>query len=119
MMNFQFTQEATIILPVTGNDGMNLKPQTDTIVAELFDSFGGFTMQQANGAWKDPETGREYWEPVSVYHIASVWNEVNIAKLVSIARKAAEWMKQEAIYLSIPSKGVLFVKADEAALGAA
>jgi hypothetical protein len=76
---------ASLILPVRDNDGAD---QTDThfaLRATLVDTFGGYTVASATGAWRD-DTGRVHHDESCVYSIAMDATPDNRVKLESIAR---------------------------------
>lgn len=93
--------EARLILPVNGNGGEPLEPLLKNIRAAILRHFGGYTRQQAEGAWRSP-SGRVYAEPVEVYTIAGDWTQyINLSNLTEVAEIAARMLDQEAIYLSV------------------
>lgn len=102
-------QEAIIHLPVTNNYGRNLDHERSVAEELILDLFGGFTCEEATGAWKSPE-GKIYREPMMVYRIAGNWDDdANVVNLVDLATDLAASMEQEAIYLALPS-GVQFIE---------
>ena len=102
-------QEAFIHLPVADNDGKDLGPHMDHVLGLILDAFGGYTVVDAQGAWKDPKTGKVYREPVKRVAVAANWDAYGVrAVLHDIAVKACRYMRQECIYLALPD-GVEFV----------
>jgi hypothetical protein len=110
--------EAKIILPCFDNSGNALNSQRVRIEESLLDHFGGFSSHASMGAWKDPKSGKVYYDESVTYAIAADWSQVeNSSHIRWIAQNAAEIMSQECIYLSLPT-GVEFVMPYEAAIAA-
>lgn len=116
-------REARILLPVKGNDGRAFPDGlVDSILSDVLLHFGGYTVTEARGAWRCPDTGRVYSAPMLAVDVA-----VNVADptptawapvLYSIAERAAALLSQEYIYVRSPFGGVMFVKARAAVCAA-
>lgn len=112
-------EEAHIHLPLWDNDRRPLVDQRRQVLDMILGHFGGYTVTEGQGAWRDPETGRVYTAPVKRVTVAADWNDArNTRSLLSLARFAAIHLRQECIYLAFPS-GVQFVSGGEASLVAA
>ena len=101
---------AQIILPKTDNDGNSLM----TIHAEYRKAFchcfGGYTALPACGGWVD-DKGKLYEDASIVYHIAMDDTYWNAEKVRGLANAAAHEMRQEAIFIVLPSGEVEFITA--------
>src|ERR1700757_3209697 len=100
---------AYLILPTTSNDEVD---QTDTHAAlqsALCDYFGGFTMTQGKGGWRNPANARVYMDSVATYAIAMTESGDNESRLESIARFYGHMAGQVCVMLAHASGRVVFV----------
>lgn len=58
-----------IIVPTRTNDGASYADALRTFEAYLLDTFGGFTVSDVRGGWKDLETARIYVERNRAYRV--------------------------------------------------
>ncbi|MDQ2066751.1 hypothetical protein Q9295_10210 [Xinfangfangia sp. CPCC 101601] len=100
--------EAKIILPKFDNQGKAIDHLHPLIAESILANFGGYSVQDICGVWKDPDSGRVYQDKSSAYVIAADWSGMNPVKLRWIARRAAVLLSQECIYMALPS-GVEFI----------
>jgi hypothetical protein len=74
----------------------------------LCERFGGFTRLDAFGGWR--HAGRTFREPMLVYDVALNSDMLDaVSELRSTAATAKRYLRQEAIYLRLPSGDVEFV----------
>lgn len=96
-------QEAYIHLPEADNDGLSLDQEATKVADMILEGFGGFTAQEAKGAWKDPDDGKLYIESVTRIAIAADWDDLrNVNRLLGIAQEAAALMRQVCVYVAFP-----------------
>lgn len=84
-------REARIILP--------LNPHVYETISAVNALFGGCTVSDGNGHWKNPKTGLLEHEPVHIIDIAYEQNTENDMLLFNIAMKFREDAKQQEVYL--------------------
>lgn len=89
----------TVTVPVTLNDGSPVE-ESDRywIESRIADIAGGFTATAGEGAWRSPDTGIWYREPVTVFtfdvpHFADV-------AVRNLAADIAQRLDQEAVYVT-------------------
>ena len=88
---------STITIPRHYNDGREVPADvTSGIESEILDVFGGFTVTESRGAWRDGDT--VYVEPVGVYTCDSDADESGAVE--RIAETVAELLSQEAVYVT-------------------
>ena len=68
--------------------------------ARLADLFGGFTSWQGLGFWRGPD-GHEYYEPVTIYEVASNDESAGRYDFRAVALAAGAMMKEKAVYVVI------------------
>jgi hypothetical protein len=56
-----------------------------SLQADLLRSFGGFSVTEKIGAWKDSETGKVYREKSAHYEIAADWTPEQESALTALA----------------------------------
>lgn len=76
---------ASLIMPIRDNAGVDASDVHRALQLVLVDSFGGFTVTPAQGAWRD-DTGRVIFDESRAYSIAMDDTDSNRAKMESIAR---------------------------------
>jgi hypothetical protein len=108
------TREAVLILPVKGNGGDELTLIHALLRAHLLRTFGGYTSQNVQGAWRDPEDGRAYVESSVEYRVAAVWTDEARANLEKLAAHYAHMARQLSLYLRDDMGAVHFVSPREA-----
>jgi Protein of unknown function (DUF3574) len=101
---------ASINLPIADNDGNPLAAESDMLRNAILEAFGGFTESSAIGAWRDPESGIVYREPVNVWHVAMDDSATNRAKLESIAASIAQAARQVCVFVTHADGTVAFVE---------
>ena len=93
-------REGKIILPASGNNGLDISAAHDILRRDLIHSFGGYTSFTGRGAWMDG--GKLYDEEVVIYTVATdvrlTKNSSNTA-LLHIAENAGRMAKQLSVYL--------------------
>ena len=100
-------REARIILPTIGNDGSDLTDCHAALQSTLCATFGGFTVTQGQGGWRDGST--VYMDSVAVYDVASDATEENRAKLESLALFYGHMASQHCVYVRHAAGDVVMV----------
>lgn len=101
--------EATLILPkmpnpdkgetcASANSIATYLSRLEQVKVRLLNEFGGFTVTDGQGVWKNPDTNEVYQESVHIYTIALKQDDVHTIHLM--AYQARVWLNQEAVYLS-------------------
>lgn len=98
----------TLHVPRVDNHGAPVDPhELELIENQLVAVAGGWTSTRGVGAWRSPDTGTSYREPVTLYHVDS---DADIApELLTIAERAAERLEQEAVYVTAQDISVTLV----------
>jgi hypothetical protein len=105
------TKEAYIHIPLADNDGQMFPASMQyDFESQLVDLFGGCSVSDVRGVWKDPKSGRIYRDNCLRYAIAHDWDGFAAGKLRRLAAKAAQVFSQECIYVALPSTGVEFIE---------
>jgi hypothetical protein len=98
-----------IVCPKADNAGVCLKSVRDVALGYLVDKFGGATVRDAVGIWRDPKTGHLHnepvWELVSAYEPSQASHNV----LQGVAQWLGEAGRQEAVYVRFASGDVEIV----------
>jgi len=98
-------REATIILPVRGNDGQDLAEVHAMLRERLAETFGGFTAASATGGWANGDAVQT--EQVEVYTVAvGEGSDETLRDLCATLAIAAD---QECVYYRDTSGYVHFV----------
>lgn len=100
-------QQFTIHIPQQFNDGRDIPQQAiDDFLELALDKFGGYTINPLPvlGAWRDPDTGTVYKEPMLQMHIASESDN----KVTDYVAQIGGAFKQECMYM-VKSGQVEFV----------
>jgi hypothetical protein len=92
---------AQINLPVSDNEGRPLDIQHEDLADTLCAVFGGCTVTDGVGMWKDG--GKLYREPVRVYQVATP-NPADYHIVREIARKAGIAADQLAVFFAFDGK---------------
>lgn len=98
-------REGLIILPQQTNEGESLDALRTATVADLVDRFGGATVRNAVGSWRD-DSGKLYQEPVWELVTAYEPTPDNDALLKAIAADVGRAANQLAVYLRYASGNV-------------
>lgn len=107
-------KEARIIMPITPNLSAHV-----TMQRSLLDTFGGYTLTQGLGAWKD-ESGTLVKDQVMIYDIACDENRDRVYdQLFEIAMKAGRALGQKAVYIRYPAGKVEIADCDQMFAGRA
>ena len=107
-MSATFKRIAQIILPKFDNDGKSLTWQHEQYQKTFCIIFGGFTAYEVQGGWMD-YSGRICQDASVSYHIAM--DDMGPIKLRALAQAAAHELKQECIFIVLPSGEVEFITA--------
>ena len=91
-------REALVVVPKADNESHSLVALRDKTVGALVDAFGGATVIDANGAWRDG-SGKLYNEPVWQFVSAYEPSESHDAVLRNIAQQVGQEGKQLAVYV--------------------
>lgn len=91
-------REALLVMPAQDNQGQSLNPLLNDLAGTLVESFGGFTVIDAQGGWSGPN-GRPYIEPIHVFTIAMAPDEKNNARLRQIADTFGRAARQLSVYV--------------------
>jgi hypothetical protein len=103
-------REGLIVLPHAVADGHHKSLQD-----KLIDAFGGFTLVDAEGAWKDPHTKIVHIEPVAQYIIAYEPNDKQNLELLKIAEWLLSVTSELAVYMRYADGSVAIVDRQKAA----
>ena len=106
-------REAALILPLADNDGAPVASAHLYLQAALLGAFGGYTTTAVTGAWRDEATGLTYRDTSTEYRVAGAWEGDALARLQSIAARAAADAGQVCVYVRGPDGAVTFVPAAE------
>lgn len=110
-MSATFKRIAQIILPKFDNDGKSLTWQHEQYQKAFCACFGGYTAYDVRGGWMNDNGNMFHDESVS-YHIAMNDDDGDMSghveKLRQLADAAAHEMRQEAIFIALPSGKVEF-----------
>lgn len=107
-------REGMIIVPKYGNDGAPLMALVDECIQSMADAFGGVTVREAHGAWRD-KAGKMHAEPV--FELVSAYDPESLADdaaLTDVARTVADKGNQLAVYIRYASGEVEIVEFSEA-----
>ncbi len=102
-------REAQFILPAIDGDNPHIGLQN-----ELTEKFGGFTIQTADGAWRD-DNGKVHWDHNYLYTVAADWDNIPedelspLIELEFIARRYGSKFDQLSIYFKGPDGVVEFL----------
>lgn len=110
-------RESMIIVPKTGNNGENLAAVISATADALTCRFGGCTIRDATGCWRD-KAGKLYMEPVAECVAACEANAESNAVLRELAQRVGHDAKQLAIYVRYPSGDVDIIDTAPQALAA-
>lgn len=93
-------RETSFILPLTDNDGNGLAHVHAEVQEELLNAFGGFTMEDVQGVWRNDE-GRRFVDASKRYTVAfdDDPSRDNDYRFSLIAAQAGKRAKQECIYV--------------------
>jgi hypothetical protein len=100
-------REASFILPAltaygretTTEDYYAFAQAIASARSECLEAFGGLTVTQGRGYWRNEATGRDVEEPVEIYTVAADGTYDDDHALHRIAYTAAQRMKQVAVYV--------------------
>lgn len=109
--------ESELIIPKLDNDGHSLDALRDSIALAMSDAFGGVTMRDSNGAWRD-SNGKLYREPVTELISACEPDAKSDATLRSLADRILTEGHQKAAYVKFPDSHVEIVEPHPVALAA-
>ena len=101
-------REAMIICPKASNDGASLALVQRKAIGAMVDAFGGCTVADAFGHWRD-DSGAVVSEPVWQLIAAADDTADNDAALREIARDIGSAGRQWCMYVRYPSGAVEFV----------
>ena len=102
-------QEARIILPVLDNAGFELHNAHAFIENALVRHWGGCTIFEGKGIWKDDASGTKYREAVYIYDVAMESNPIARDVLKAVAIHACRMASQECVYVRHANHEVEFV----------
>lgn len=106
---FHTRHEASIIAPKYFNDGVRTTEGARAALASaLVREFGGATVTEGNGLWRDPD-GATKAEPVFVYTVAAEEDAAADRLLEALAQGLAIATDQQAIYLKDTHGQVSFI----------
>ena len=94
--------EVEVIIPKLDNDGSDNAAHIEGTIAMFCDLFGGATVFEAAGFWKDAE-GTLYRDAVSVIASDTTRNDA-CDDLLALARDLLAVTDQKAVYVSIDGK---------------
>lgn len=100
---------AQINLPKLSNTGASLVWTHENLQALLVRAFGGFTMTEGLGAWRDEATAKVYKEEVCVYSVAMEDTDENKREFKAIAAMIAADASQVCVFVVYASGDVDFV----------
>jgi hypothetical protein len=106
-------REALIICPLHDNSGHDLASVCDSAVRSLVSAFGGCTLSNAFGHWRN-DRGHIVSEPVWQLVSACTTDEASRAMLRSVALMILHTGRQDAVYLRYPHGDVEFVTGETA-----
>lgn len=90
---------AQITLPVYSNDHRHLVHTHEALSNDLLVLFGGFTVVDGQGAWKDG-VGTVYAEPVKVYSVAYEPGKDHAEESIrGVAKRAGRGAQQIAMFI--------------------
>jgi hypothetical protein len=89
----------TLHVPLQDNHGRSLGLVHASIAERILDVADGYTTTDGFGAWRNPENGIRYSEPVRLYHVDS--HDELYAELRAIAQSVARVADQDAVYLTV------------------
>ena len=107
-MSATFKRIAQIILPKFDNDGKSLAWCHEQYQKAFCVCFGGYTAYNVRGGWMNDD-GELYRDESIAYHIAM--DDMGPIKLRALAQAAAHELKQECIFIVLPSGEVEFITA--------
>lgn len=105
---------AQIILPKFDNDGKTLAWQHEQYQKAFCHCFGGYTAYDVRGGWMN-DNGRVFNDESVSFHIAMHDDESSdpvsgdVVKLLQLARAAAGELRQECIFVALPSGEIRFI----------
>ena len=102
-------QEARIILPLRGNDGQLIDQSHTFLENALLRHWGGCTISNGLGLWKDSESGKVHREMVRIYDVAMESNPITRDVLKAVAIHACRMASQECVYVRHANHEVEFV----------
>lgn len=108
-------RESEIIVPVTDNNGQSLASLRDSIALSLSDAFGGVTMRESFGAWRD-STGKLYSEKVCELISAAPVSVESDSVLRRLASRLLRDGHQLAAYVKFPDSHVEIIEAQSASV---
>lgn len=109
---------ATINVPKLTNAGVPIPAVLDTTIDAILTKFGGATVADGFGCWRNPE-GKVYREPMNIVTVAYDEDDnANDAALTKIAEAVAVDADQEAVYVVYANGTVAFVEQPKLAAAA-
>lgn len=100
--------KAVFYLPLRDNDGRDLGEEIDLVLAEVFERFGGWTLQgEVSGAYRMSDGSQSLDRNLSC---AVVLDEVDRDELEAILRRFRAKTLQEEVYLEIQRVEVRFIR---------
>lgn len=103
-------REGMVIVPQQTNDGRPLAHLQRHVIGRMVEAFGGATVREAQGAWRDAMSGTLYvepvWEIVSAYEPEDSADEI----LRDIGLDVAAKGEQLAVYIRLASGEVEFLE---------
>jgi hypothetical protein len=115
MLESNTMREGMIIVPKYDNAGNPLVHVVDECIKAMADAYGGVTVREAFGAWRNPKTGEMQAEPV--VELVSAYNPESLAddaKLTDLARTVADKGGQHSVYIRYASGDVEIIDFTEA-----
>jgi hypothetical protein len=100
--------EVTVIVPVRDNAGKALTGERRKIEGELLTLAGGFSRDKIVGQWRDSATGKVYRD--ESYRYTTACDMVTAACIQANAADWCEWLRQEALYVSVREAVVTFAE---------
>jgi hypothetical protein len=113
------TREAALLFPKRDNDGADLSKVHAALRADLLTAFGGYTVSEVSGQWRDSDTGAIYDDESLRYAVAAQWTPELTARLDSIARHYCAAAGQVTLYVMHAGGSVVFVTPEAAPVAVA
>lgn len=104
-------REASFILPLTDGPCWAHATAEDTLMRH----FGGFSVAQVSGAWRDGPGGEIIRDTSIEYRIAAEWTDEKRNTFIGVALAAGREARQDAIYIKMDTGRVLILSTDEGA----
>jgi len=100
-------KKATLIIPMTDNDGSDNTAVILQAISHMVDVNGGATVWNAQGYWKN-EDGKLYVDGVKIIESATIQNDDHaMQERADLVLQATD---QEAVYYSFDGKAVILTK---------